>query len=337
MMKRLKISTILTAITLCCSMHASELQKTTAVPFLQFAPDARSGGMGDIGVATSADLASHFWNPAKYQFAESDGGVGLSYTPWLREITEQINLAYLSGYQKIDQVQGVSGSLRYFSYGEIELTDNVGTVMGSSSPNEFSFDLGYNRKLSDQLSGAVVLRYIRSAIFEGAVAGYEAGNAFAADLSFFYSQNLMLSNAGIFSAGINVQNIGSKISYNGGETKNSLPTTLILGANYSSTFDHNVSYGLSTQYSNLLVELADSEYSDNYSISLGGEVEFNNLVNIRIGYKNENRNIVKQNYTTFGAGLNWDNYTFDYAYIIPVNNSQSVSSSMRFSISYKIK
>lgn len=133
---------------------------TTAVPFLAITPDSRAGGMGDAGVGSTPDVSAQHWNPAKYAFMESDMGVGLSYSPWLRALVNDINLAYLSGYKKIDEVQAVSASLRYFALGDVIFTSDVGDLMGQQSPNEFAIDLGYTRLLSDVFAGAVAIRYI---------------------------------------------------------------------------------------------------------------------------------------------------------------------------------
>ena len=135
---------------------------TTGVPFLTIAPDSRAGAMGDAGVATSPDVNSQHWNPAKYAFAESEMGIGLSYTPWLRNLVSDINLAYLVGYKRLDDEQTVSASLRYFTLGDITFMSEYGDPTGQQSPNEFAVDMGYTRLLSENFSGAVALRYIRS-------------------------------------------------------------------------------------------------------------------------------------------------------------------------------
>ena len=162
---------------------------TTGVPFLGITPDSRAGGMGDVGVSTSADVTSQHFNPAKYVFMESDMGVGLSYSPWLRNLVDDINLAYLSGYKKIDDNQAISASLRYFSLGDIIFTSDDNTFQGQQSPNEFAIDFAYSRMLSDVFSGAVAIRYIRSDLTSGQmVNGAEttAGTTFAADVAFYY-------------------------------------------------------------------------------------------------------------------------------------------------------
>ena len=156
---------------------------TTGVPFLSIAPDSRAGAMGDAGVATSPDINSQHWNASKYAFLESDMGVALSYTPWLRNLVDDINLAYLVGYKKLDDVQTVSASLLYFTLGDITFMTDYGEFAGQQSPNEFALDVAYSRLLSDNFSGAVALRYIRSDLTGGQlVNGVEshAGNSYAA-------------------------------------------------------------------------------------------------------------------------------------------------------------
>ena len=187
---------------------------TTAVPFLGITPDSRSGGMGDVGVGTTADINSQHWNPAKYVFMESDMGVGLSYSPWLRNLVDDINLAYLVGYKRLDDVQSLSASLRYFALGDIVFTSDQGELMGQQSPNEFAIDFGYSRLLSETWSGAVAVRYIRSDLTGGQlVNGVEthAGNSYAADVAFYYFNEFRRSRKdNSFSAGINIQNVPDK-------------------------------------------------------------------------------------------------------------------------------
>src|SRR5882757_7807453 len=163
---------------------------TTAVPFLRISPDARAGGMGETGIATNPDINSTFWNLAKTSFNESKGGIGLTYTPWLRKLQlNDVYLATMTGYYKLDENQAIAGSLRYFSLGNIQFTDNLGNDLGSFRPREFSFDAGYTRKLSDKMGLGVALRYIYSNLASGQVANgttYKAGTAIAGDLSFYY-------------------------------------------------------------------------------------------------------------------------------------------------------
>src|SRR5665647_546073 len=202
----------------------------TAVPSLSIAPDARAGAMGDVGVATTPDANSQYWNPAKYVFMDSEAGVSLSYTPWLRKLVSDIDLVYLAGYWKFDQRQAVSMSLRYFSLGKIQMTDIQGTFLSEASPNEYAVDLAYSLKLSDKFSGSVALRYIRSDLNNGinSSGGTEMfpGNSVAADVSAYYKTPITMETGdGTLAFGLNVSNIGSKISYDQMETSNSVSYT----------------------------------------------------------------------------------------------------------------
>src|ERR1035437_3194772 len=192
----------------------------TAVPSLSIAPDSRAGGMGDIGAATTPDVNSQRWNPAKYVFIESDAGVSLSYTPWLRKLVSDINLSYLSGYWKFDQSSALSASLRYFSLGQIDMTDIQGTFIQSAHPNEYAFDVAYSRLLSENFSAAVTLRFIYSDLNNGinAAGGTEMypGSAVAGDVSAYYKTPITLQNGdGKLAFSLNVSNIGAKMSYHG--------------------------------------------------------------------------------------------------------------------------
>lgn len=207
---------------------------TTAVPFLMISPDARAGGMGDIGVASTPDANSIHWNPAKLAFMEKNVGFAVSYTPWLKALVNDIYLAYLTGYVKPKSGdQAIAASLRYFSLGNITFTDNNGQTIRDFKPNEFSFDAAYSRKLSENFSGGIALRFIHSNLTGGTtVEGSEskAGNTVAADVSVFYKKDIEVSKKDAeFAFGLNISNIGAKISYTQTGTKNFIPTNLRLG------------------------------------------------------------------------------------------------------------
>ena len=192
---------------------------TTAVPLLMISPDARSGAMGDAGVASSPDANSIHWNPAKLAFIENDLGFAVSYTPWLRALVPDINLAYLSGYKKIDKDQTIGATLLYFSLGNIVFTNIVGEVTGEFNPNEFALDLAYSRKLGDNISGGLALRYIYSNLTGGyyieSAGESRPGRSIAADVSVFYQNDVNLGEKdGELGLGLNISNIGSKISFN---------------------------------------------------------------------------------------------------------------------------
>lgn len=230
---------------------------TTAVPFLTISPDSRSGAMGDAGVATLPDANSQHYNPAKYAFIKKDVGVAISYTPWLRALIDDINLAYLSGYKRIGGGQVISASLLYFSLGDITFTDELGNQLNTYNPNEFAVDFGYTRLLSKHLSGSVALRYIISDLTGGAYVGgsqTSAGWSFASDVSTYYQKDIkVLDYKSIVSFGLNIQNIGSKISYTENADKDFIPTTLKLGGNFSIDIDEYNTIAFTTEINKLLV------------------------------------------------------------------------------------
>jgi len=204
-----------------------------AVSFLTIATDSRAGAMGDAGVATSPDNNSMHWNPAKYAFIQNDMGFSLSYTPWLRNLVKDINLAHLAFFKRLDKQQTIAASLVYFSLGEIIFRNDFGDYNGQHSPNEFSIDLAYSRKFSERISGGMAFRYIRSDLTGGAYIGgseSKAANAVAADLSmYYYNPDLTIAEKqAALSFGINISNIGSKISYTNAN-KDFLPTQLRVG------------------------------------------------------------------------------------------------------------
>lgn len=232
---------------------------TTAVPFLQIAPDSRAGGLADMGCATSADVNSVAYNPAKTVFNNDVFGIGLSYSPWLHNLVSDINLLYLSTYYRITDMDAMALSLRYFSLGEIEFVDENGNKMSDQKPNEFSIDLTYSRKLIDQLSIAITPRFIYSNLTANQfVAGEETkpGLAGAADLSFFYEQDFAakgLENSTL-RAGLNISNIGNKMSYSSGTLRRDfLPTNLRLGIGYEMAFDTYNKLAITGEINKLLV------------------------------------------------------------------------------------
>lgn len=233
---------------------------TTAVPFLMISPDARAGGMGDVGVATSPDGASIHWNPGKLAFAENKMGFAVSYTPWLRALVPDINLAYISGYGKIGKkgLQTLGGSLRYFSLGDITFTDVNGNTIGNFNPNEFAIDLAYSRVLAKGFSGGLALRYVYSNLTGGINVGgadTRPGMAFAADLGFYYQNTKIkvLKKKTVISAGVAFSNIGSKMSYTNTTQEDFIPMNLRLGVGFSMLFDDYNSLGVYLDVNKLLV------------------------------------------------------------------------------------
>lgn len=260
---------------------------TSAVPFLMIAPDSRSGAMGDVGVALSPDANSMHWNPAKYAFVPNDMGLAISYTPWLRELIPDINLAYLSGYKRIDKDQVIGFSLLYFSLGNITFTDVVGNTAGQFNPNEFSLDLAYARTFSDRFSGSLAFRYIYSNLTGGQfVGGMEStpGQAFAADVSLYYqNEDLLAGNYNAtFAWGLNFSNIGSKISYQKNSDKDFIPMNLRLGAAYTLEFDDYNSLTMAGDINKMLVPTPPIYFND--SLDLNGEpvIEFGYPSNVGV-------------------------------------------------------
>ena len=230
---------------------------TTAVPFLMIAPDARSSAMGDAGVSSTPDVNSMHWNPAKYAFIEKDMGFSVSYSPWLRKLVNDINLAYLGFYKRIDDRQTVAATLLYFSLGDITFTDEMGNSLGTYRPNEFSIDGTYSRKLSTNLSGAVAARFIYSNLTQGQfVQGHEthAGTSIAADVSVYWQKEITMAKLdGLFAWGINISNIGAKISYSDNIIKDFIPTNLRIGPSLTLDLDEYNTISFMVDVNKLLV------------------------------------------------------------------------------------
>lgn len=230
----------------------------TAVPFLTIAPDSRAGALGDAGAATAPDVSSQNWNLAKYAFIEGNGGFAISYTPWLRSLIPDINLAYLSGYYRVDDQQVISSSLRYFSLGSITFTDYNGTVTGQYNPNEFAFDAGYSRLFTNNLSGGIAFRFIYSNLTNGQTTadGQEtkAGISFAADLGFYYQDEIRVGgNDALWAAGINFSNMGTPISYTVDATKTPIPTNMRIGGRFLYHIDDYNSISINADLNKLMV------------------------------------------------------------------------------------
>lgn len=218
------------------------------VTSLAIAPDARAGGLGDVGAATDPDVNSQFWNPAKYPFCISRAGFSLNYTPWLRRLVNDIDLANITGYYRLGEYDALSGSLRYFSLGEVIATEDL-----TIKPYEMAFDVAYSRMLSETFSAAVALRYIRSDLGWNDD-GTSPGNAFAADIAMYHNGYLNLGRRECqLGWGINISNIGSKISYDGGNTSEFLPTNLRFGLSFLIPFDDYNTLTLAGDLNKLLV------------------------------------------------------------------------------------
>jgi hypothetical protein len=345
---------------------------SSAVPFLSIAPDSRGGAMGDVGVSTSPDINSQFWNPAKNVFNESRSGIALSYTPWLRSLVQDMNLAYLTGYHQLDDKQAFSGSLRYFDLGAMKLFNEEGASTGSSSPNEFAVDFGYSLKLSDNWSGAVSLRFILSDIYNGIVDyDLQAGTAYAGDVAFFYNKKFYKNRKySTIAYGIDISNIGSKISYTGGVTKDFIPTNLRIGGSYSTEIDKYNKIGFSIDFNKLLVpspEIVDStgeilsnlgnqkispiegifvsftdapggfsEELSEITVSLGAEYWYSNQFAVRAGYFNEAATKGDRKFLTFGAGLKMNVFSLDFSYIYTLRRTSPLENTLRFTLGFDL-
>lgn len=246
----------------------------TGVTSLTIAPDSRAGAMGDVGAATDADVNSQYWNPAKYPFAISPAGFSLAYTPWLRQLVSDIDLANLVGYYRIGDYQAISGSLTYFSLGEVWVYDYT------IKPYEMAVDFAYSRMLSETFSASVGLRYIVSDLNYNYDEDTSVGQAFAADISMFYSNYLFLGRREcMLNLGLNASNIGSKISYDGGQTNQFIPTNLRLGISLMVPIDAYNTFSINADANKLMVptkpsyrQFLDEEFGtdyqdDNYSMA----------------------------------------------------------------------
>jgi len=207
---------------------------TTAVPFLLIAPDSRSGGIGDAGVALSADANSIHWNPAKMAFAENEFELSMSYSPWLRKLVNDMNLAYLSGYKKLNKNQAIGGALRFFSLGEITFTDETGTALRNFKPAEYSLDIAFSQRLSERFSGGIAARFVNSNLTGGVQAlgaDTRPGRSAAVDVSMFYTNDdLELGDKdATLNFGLNISNIGTKMSYTETAERDFLPANLRIG------------------------------------------------------------------------------------------------------------
>lgn len=252
MMKN-KVFLVLLLVLLASPLYAQKEQFNpvyTGVTSLSIAPDARAGALGDVGVATDPDVFSQYWNPAKYPFNIARAGVSMSYTPWLRQLVSDIDLVNLVGFYRIGDYSAVSGSLTYFSLGEVTMLSNEMTI----KPYEMALDVAYSRMLSEKLSAAIALRVIYSDLQYTMEEDVEPGKAFAADIAMYYNDYVMLGDREcMLGLGMNVSNIGTKISYDGGATNEFIPTNLRLGASLLYPIDEYNTISFSVDINKLLV------------------------------------------------------------------------------------
>lgn len=258
----------------------------SAVPFLTITPDSRGGAMGDIGVATSPDISSQHYNPAKYAFMPGDGGIALSYTPWLRNLINDINLAYLVGYKRLDPDQVISASFRYFSLGNIVFTDFQGATIRDFNPNELALDAAYSRLFSNNISGGIAFRFIRSDLTGGVNsgdAGTKAGLSVSADLSTYYQKDIDLSGKdAVLAIGANISNIGTKISYTENQEKSFIPINLRVGSSLKYEIDDYNSFTIAMDINKLLVPTTPIWFKDSLDLDGNKVVEFGRNPNVSV-------------------------------------------------------
>lgn len=348
-----------------------------AMPSLQFAPDARGGGMGDIGASTMPDVYSQHWNAAKYPFVSSEGGFALSYTPWLSKLVSGIHLLYASGYRKFGEgdLNAVSASLRYFTFGNVDVPDLSGEFWRSVAPHEMALDVAYSRKLTEAFSGAVTLRYIRADYSTGEDET-TPGNAFSVDIAGYNESYLLLGRSeALLGLGLNLSNIGTKISYDGGTTTMFLPANMRVGASLGYPFDAKNTLSLSVDLNKLLVptpplpkegeteEEANQRVEDYYSISsiggifqsfgdapggfkeemqeimwsVGAEYTYDNQFSVRTGYYHESEYKGNRRYMAFGAGFRSNGFQVDAAYLVSVSQSNPMDQTLRLSLGFDIE
>jgi hypothetical protein len=343
----------------------------TVVPFLTIAPDSRAGAMGDAGVATSPDVYSMHWNPAKFAFIDGESGLGISYSPWLRNLVPDINIAYLTGYKRIDAKQVISGSLIYSSLGDVPFTDDFGNLERTFNPNEFALDAAYSRLFADNLSGSIAFRFIYSNLTGGSYSGGVAtrpGISFAADISAFYQKSIDLgTKEGNLGFGVNFSNIGTKMSYSDSQTSDFIPMNMRIGTAGTVNLDAYNKITFTIDINKLLVptppiynsamEIVDGK-DPNVSVpvaifqsffdapggfkeelheltySYGAEYWYNSQFAIRGGYFQENETKGNRKYFTTGAGFRLKVFTLDFSYLMPLAQNHPLARTLRFSLAF---
>ena len=335
------------------------------------APDARAAGMGDVGAATDPDVNSQYWNLAKYPFCISRAGVALNYTPWLRQLVNDIDLAYVAGYYRIGDYGALSGSLRYFSLGEVYTSDKSDMTV---KPYELSLDVAYSRMLSEKFSLGVGLRWIYSDLRYDYSEDSKPASAFAADIAMYYNNYIMLGSRECqLGLGLAATNIGSKISYYGDEESQFIPANLRLGASIMIPIDEYNRFSLSADANKLMVptvprqedgesnsdyqDRVRRQYSDMSSIkgifksfsdapggfkeelqeiqwSVGAEYVYHDQFSLRAGYHHESENKGNRKYFTVGGGFRMSVFSLDVGYVISTAQSNPLDQTLRFSLAF---
>jgi hypothetical protein len=346
---------------------------TTAVPMLRISPDARAGGMGDVGIASTPDANSSFWNQAKIPFATQKSALAITYTPWLKDLgLNDVYLITLAGYHQLAEDQAISGSIRYFSLGNIQFTDFAGNDLQRFTPREWSLDAGYSRALSDKIGIGIALRFIYSNLGNGTFQGtpLKPGTAVAGDLSFFYDGRNETGKG--LTAGVVMSNLGSKITYTqDANAKDYIPANLGLGAMYHAVIDETskISFGLDinklmvptppggirtpeqiAEYRNKNVvgswfsSFGDApggfaEEMKEFQVSLGAEYSYNDLFFVRAGYFYEDKTKGNRRFFSMGAGIKYNKLGFNFSYLVPTGqgiNRNPLSNTTRFSLLFDL-
>jgi hypothetical protein len=349
-----------------------------AVPFLTVAPDSRSGAMGDAGIATRPDVYSMHWNPAKFAFIENDLGAAFSYTPWLRNLIDDINLAHLTGYKRLDNYQVIAASLTYFSLGEIIFSNIYGEYDGQYTPNEFALDAAYSRLFSDNFSMGLAFRYIRSDLTGGAYiqgVASKAAQAFAADVALYYQNDIQVGdNPSVLALGMNISNIGNKVTYSDNQNAQFIPINLGIGSSLKMELDPYNSLMFALDFNKLLVptppvyeqdmvdefgnpviragmrndvSVARGMFQSFYDApggfreelreifySAGMEYWYLNQFAIRGGYYHEHQTKGNRKFFTTGIGVKLNVFALDVAYLIPVHSTNPLANTIRFSLAF---
>ena len=364
------------------ALHAAALQAQTksqeynpvehAVISQTIAPDARAAGMGDVGAATDPDVNSQYWNPAKYPFCISRSGIALNYTPWLRQLVSDIDLAYVAGYYRIGDYSAVSGSLRYFSLGEVmtSMEENAMTV----KPYEMSIDAAYSLMLSETFSIAAAIRWIYSDLRYDYSEDSKPASAFAADIAMYYNNYINIGSRECqLGLGMNISNVGSKISYYGDDRSQFLPANLRIGASLMVPVDEYNRFTIAADANKLLVPTIPpqredesagdyrtrviEEYSDVSSISgifksfgdapggfkeelqeiqwsVGAEYVYHDQFSLRAGYHHESANKGNRKYFTVGGGFRMNVFSLDVGYVISTAQTNPLDQTLRFTLAF---
>ena len=371
-MKKIILFT-LTVIVACTTINAQDQPNpiTTAAPFLLIAPDARSGGLGDLGAATSADAFSQHWNPSKLAFAPSEFSVGIFYTPWLKELTNDVFLGGVTFSNRISDRSAWGASLKYFNLGQIDLTDDIGQPAGTEMLNEFSLDGSYSIKLSESYSMGVALRYIRSDLgIESANSSINPVNTFTVDISGYFQsdeENYGDFN-GIWRGGFNISNIGPKVSYSNDGEENFMPTNLKLGGGFDFILDNYNKITLNAEINKLLVptpsvsvyddgeppyfqkdvgffsgmftSFADApggfeEEMQEITWALGAEYMYDDSFGLRAGYFHESDMKGARQFFTIGAGFKFKSARIDMSYLFNASDiNNPLENTLRFALAF---